>query len=106
MCPSPLPQPLPGNALKAASRAALKRAPALYRGTNLKGLRATKAVIASADRGSRGAYVKAHCGSVVAARTVVVYLDFPAMAPSASLRQGVLLVSRFAGRYRVWAQLH
>jgi hypothetical protein len=36
----------------------------------------------------------------------LVYLDFPAMRPSASLSQGVVLVSRLRGAYRVWAVLH
>ncbi len=72
----------------------------------LRGMRATEAVLARADDAGRGGYARATCGRRVENRTVVVYLEFPAMRPSASLSQGVVLVSRFAGEYRVWAQLH
>jgi hypothetical protein len=67
-------------------------------------MRATEAVLAPFDQ-DRGGYAR-KCGSAVHTRTVVVYLEFPAMKPSASLSEGVLLVSRFRGSYRVWAQLH
>lgn len=106
-CPKLRPQRLPANALAGATLAALSQAPAVYRGTKLKGMRATEAVLARVDVAGRGGYARAICGRRVQSRTVVVYLEFPAMRPtSASLSQGVLLVSRFAGEYRVWAQLH
>jgi len=50
--------------------------------------------------------VSIHCGRTVKQRTVLVFLTFPAMRPSASLSQGVLAVSRFDGTYHVWKQLH
>jgi hypothetical protein len=68
-------------------------------------MRATKAVLARNDP-DRGGYARLKCGRRMQERTVVVYLEFPAMRPSASLSQGVVLVSRFAGQYRIWAQLH
>lgn len=105
-CPKLRPQRLPGDALAGATLAALAEAPAVYRGTKLKGMRATEAVLARVDDAARGGYARATCGRRVQNRTVVVYLEFPAMRPSASLSQGVLLVSRLAGEYRVWAQLH
>jgi hypothetical protein len=105
-CPGLRPETLPGDALAGATRAALDQARGLYRGTKLRGMRATAAALASSDRGGRGGYARANCGRRVQSRTVVVYLEFPAMRPSASLSQGVVLVSRFGGRYRVWAQLH
>lgn len=103
-CPKPKPEPLPGDALIGATRAALAQARTLYKSTNLTGMRATEAVLATFN-GPRGGYAT-KCGGTVRARTVVVELEFPAEKPSSSLSQGVLLVSRFAGKYRVWAQLH
>ena len=104
-CPKLAMQRLDANAIARATTAALAEAHALYRGTNLKGMQATKAVLARLDPG-RGGYARVKCGRRAQARTVVVYLEFPAMRPSASLSQGVVLVSKFAGAYRVWAQLH
>lgn len=104
-CPRQRPQPLPGNALAGATLAALDQARAVYRNLNLKGMRATKAILADDDP-ARGAYAGLNCGRRVQRRTVVVYLQFPALLPSASLSQGVVLVSRFVGGYRIWAQLH
>jgi hypothetical protein len=46
------------------------------------------------------------CGSLVRSRTVVVDLLFPKMLPSASLSEGVALVSLFRTGYRVWAVDH
>lgn len=61
-------------------------------------------VLAARDR-DRGGFAR-KCGAAMRARTVVVYLEFPAMKPSSSLSRGVVLVSRFHGAYRVWAVLH
>jgi len=104
-CPTLHAQRLPSDALAGARNAALDQARAVYRGTNLKGMRATRVVRATHDR-ERGGYARVKCGRRMQERTVVVYLAFPAMRPSASLSQGVVLVSRFSGQYRVWAQLH
>jgi hypothetical protein len=99
-------QPLGADAVAHAATAALAQAPMVYRGTNLKGMRAVKSVLARSDDPGRGGYPRVKCGRDAQAQTVVVYLEFPAMRPSASLSQGVVLVSKFAGEYRVWAQLH
>jgi hypothetical protein len=105
-CPRLTMQPLPGDAVARASLAALDQARAVYGGLERKGMRVTRAALAPDDRTPRGAYARAKCGRAAQRRTVVVYLEFPAMRPSASLSQGVVLVSRFAGAYRVWARLH
>jgi hypothetical protein len=105
-CPKLHMQRLPGDAVARAALAALDQAPVVYRGTNLEGIRVTEAILARLDDPGRGGYARVKCGRRVQSRTVVVYLEFPAMLPSASLSQGVVLVSRFAGEYRVWAQLH
>jgi len=99
-------QRLPSGALAGARRAALRQARVVYRGFRLTGMRVTSAVPAAKDDPGRGAYARVKCGRRVQARTVVVGLEFPAMRPSASLSQGVVLVGRFSGVYRVWAQLH
>jgi hypothetical protein len=99
-------QSLPGDAIARAALAALDEAPALYRGIKLEGMRATKSILARDDDPGRGGYARVKCGRRAQTRTVVVELEFPAMRPSASLSQGVVLVSRFAGEYRVWALLH
>jgi hypothetical protein len=64
--------------------------------------------VLAVDDPTRGGYARVKCGPAMQRRTVVVYLFFPqpARRPSASLSQGVVLVSRFAGDYRVWARLH
>jgi hypothetical protein len=103
-CPRTAPRPLPPHALARAKSAALREAHALYRSTDLRGVRAVRAVLAGKDR-DRGGYA-AKCGGDVRARTVVVYLRFPAEEPSASLSEGVVLIARFRGGMRVWALLH
>jgi hypothetical protein len=97
---------LPGDAVALAALAALKEAPALYRGLKLTGMRVTESVLGRDDTSGRGGYARLNCGSRAQNRTVVVWLEFPAMRPSASLSQGVVLVSRFDSEYRVWALLH
>jgi len=46
------------------------------------------------------------CSNLVRRRTVVVDLLFPKMLPSASLSEGVVLVSLFKTGYRVWEVGH
>ena len=89
--------------IRSGGRQAARR---VYRDVNLEGKRVTEAILATSDSQGRGEYARKKCGQTVQARTVVVYLEFPAMLPSASLSQGVVLVGRFSGRYRVWAVLH
>jgi hypothetical protein len=47
-----------------------------------------------------------NCSNKARRRTVVVDLLFTKMLPSASLSEGVVLVSRFATGYRVWEVGH
>lgn len=92
------------DAVAGATEAALAQAGRVYSGTNLKGARVIKAVRATADA-ERGGYAKIKCGRKIQARTVVVYLDFPAERPSASLSQGVVVVSSTTHGYTVWARV-
>lgn len=92
------------DAVAGATEAALAQADRVYRGTNLKGARVIKAVRATADA-ERGGYAKIKCGRKIQARTVVVYLDFPAERPSASLSQGVVVVSPTTHGYTAWARV-
>ena len=73
-------------------------------------LKTAGATVVSAKRasaaGPRGEQVGRECGARARARTVVVELRFPRMAPSASLSEGVVDVSRFPNGYRVWAVVH
>jgi hypothetical protein len=96
---------LPPDAIAGASEAALAAAPHLYRGKNLHDMRALQATLAVADR-DRGLYPRVKCGRQFRHRAVIVYLDFPAERPSASLSQGVVVVFRAGDGYRVWAVLH
>jgi hypothetical protein len=105
-CPKLKMQSLPRDAVARAALAALDQARVLYRGFKLKGMRVTVSILARNDDAGRGGYARIKCGRRAQNRTVVVGLEFPAMRPSASLSQGVVLVSRFAGEYRVWALLH
>ncbi len=105
-CPKPRMQKLGRDALAQATTAALEEARLVFRGTKLKGMRATQATLARNDDAGRGGYARMTCGRRAQSRTVVVNLEFPAMLPSASLSQGVVLVSKFGGAYRVWAQQH
>jgi len=105
-CPRIRMQALPGDAVGRAALAALAQSPVLYRGLDLKDMRVTMSALARDDDPGRGGYARVKCGRRAEDRSVVVSLEFPAMRPSASLSQGVVLVSRFAGRYRVWALLH
>lgn len=102
-CPRPRPQRLPPDALAGAVLAALRQGRGVYGGVS--GIGATRAVLADDDP-VRGSYAGHNCGALVRHRTVVVYLRLPSRTPSASLSEGVVLVSRFSGRYRVWARLH
>jgi hypothetical protein len=105
-CPPEQSQPLDSDALDPAGQAALRQAPVLYPATDLRGMRVTRAIRATADDPGPGGYARLKCGRGGQARTVVIYLEFPAMRPSASLSQGRVLVSRFEGAYRTWALLH
>jgi hypothetical protein len=72
----------------------------IYTNINTNGYRVTSA--APAGGGGFGAIPAGMCGPLVGSRTYVVQLSFPAMAPSASLSQGQLFVSRFTQGWQVW----
>jgi hypothetical protein len=98
-------RPLPPDALAPAVLAALDDVDRRYTGIDTDGARVVKAARATFDQ-DRGGYAKAKCTTRIQNRTIVVYLEFPKMRPSASLSQGVVLVSRTVKGYRVWATLH
>jgi hypothetical protein len=95
--------PLPAEAVARAADQARIQAPALYKGFG-------PAVVELAWRAKFRLTVWAstpfHCSTTVRRRTIVVDLLFPKMLPSASLSEGVVLVSRFATGYRVWEVGH
>lgn len=96
---------LPANGVARAAARAVAEAKARYPHLDTTGVRVTRARPARAA-GPRGAQVSAQCGAKVRLRTVVVELRFPRLLPSASLSEGVVDVSRFAGGYRVWNVVH
>jgi hypothetical protein len=96
---------LRADSVARAAKVALARVSSAYRGYDTKGATVVSAAWASAA-GPWGNEVGRQCGARAAARTVVVQLRFPRMAPSASLSQGVVDVSRFAHGYRIWAVVH
>lgn len=105
-CPSSTPALLPADALARAVDAALAQAPQHYAGIDLTGVRAVQAQFARYGVGPSARAVSKKCGRLVRQRTVLVWLFFPAMRPSASLSQGVVAVSLIGGEYKVWALLH
>lgn len=72
-----------------------------YPGVNLDGVTA-RPKIATDDSNGIGGMAVHSCGEEVAARTLVVTLDFPAMGPSASLSSGVVFVSKTDAGWNVW----
>jgi len=102
-CPKTRPLPLPPDAVDRAADQARIQAPFLYRGFG-------PAVVALAWLAKFKLNVWAstplQCSNLVLSRTVVVDLLFPKMLPSASLSQGVVLVSLFPTGYRVWEVGH
>jgi hypothetical protein len=96
---------LPHGASTRAAGAARAQAAHWYPGVKTQGAKVVSAKLAR-NAGPRGVQVGLACGSRARARTVVVELRFPRMAPSASLSQGVVDVSRFKDGYRVWAVAH
>jgi hypothetical protein len=102
-CPKTQPLPLPPDAVDRAADQARIQAPFLYRGRG-------PAVVELAWRAKFKLAVWAstpfQCSNLVRNRTVVVDLLFPKMLPSASLSEGVVLVSLFPTGYRVWEVGH
>lgn len=96
---------LPHDATARAAHAAVAQAARSFPGLDTRGARVVSSRVAIAA-GPRGAEVALQCGAQARHRTVVVELRFPRMAPSASMSEGVVDVSRFAAGYRVWAIVH
>jgi len=94
---------LPAAAVAKAADRALVEAPHLYPGLGAAVVTQSAQAPYAAARGSEVAH---QCGRRAFHRTVVVELLFPKELPSASLSQGVVFVSRFATRYRVWEVAH
>jgi len=102
-CPKATPLALPADAVNRAADQARIQAPFLYPNFG-------PAVVELAWR----AIFKLHawasapfqCSNLVRQRTVVVDLLFPKMLPSASLSEGVVLVSLFKTGYQVWEVGH
>jgi hypothetical protein len=101
-CPK-APLPLPADAVDRAADQARIQAPFLYP-------KFGPAVVELAWRAVFRLQVWAstpfQCSNLVRKRTVVVDLLFPKMLPSASLSEGVVLVSLFKAGYRVWEVGH
>jgi hypothetical protein len=103
-CPSDA-RRLPANGVPAAAEAALAQASDLYGSEkNLQDMRVIQATWAP-RAAARGRYARVKCGRRVQKRTVVVELEFP-KEPGASLKQGIVLVSRIPSGYDAWAVLH
>jgi hypothetical protein len=84
----------------AAVEASLKTGPKEWRT-----YRITSAYPATSRKGF-GEIALTMCGPVVAGRTWIVEIHFPALEPSASLSQGQAFVSRFKSGWRVWFRYH
>jgi hypothetical protein len=92
------------NPVAPAPTVALREVRHLYRGINTDGAEVISSARATYD--GRGPQAKRECGRRVWRRTVVVYLEFPKMRPSASLSQGVVFVAHRASGWRVWEVVH
>jgi hypothetical protein len=104
MCPAH-PLPLGPAGVAGAAEAALAQARAVYGpGKDLTDMRVISAARAP-YAGGRGDYARVKCSVRTERRTVVVRLDFPAER-GASLREGIVLVSRLRGGFDVWTLLH
>jgi hypothetical protein len=102
-CPKANPLPLPADAVDRAADQARIQAPFLYP-------KHGPAVVELAWRAIFRLQVWAstpfQCSNLVRQRTVVVDLLFPKMLPSASMSEGVVLVSLFKTGYQVWEVGH
>lgn len=71
---------------------------------DIRGARVTQAALAT--KTVRGGYAKIKCGTATQRRTAVVFVQLPAMAPSASMSSAVFYTSRTARGWIVWFQIH
>lgn len=101
-CPADI-HALPADAVARAADQARIQAPHLYRGF---GPAVVELSWLAKFKLSVWASTPFHCSNWVRDRTVVVDLLFPKMLPSASLSEGVVLVSLFNNGYQVWEVAH
>lgn len=71
---------------------------------DVRGARAGRSVLATET--VRGGYARIKCGLGMRKRTAVVFVQLPAMAPSASLSSPVFYASRTSRGWVVWFQIH
>ena len=71
---------------------------------DIRGARTVRAELATQT--VRGGYAKIKCGAATQRRTAVVFVQLPAMAPSASMSSAVFYASRTARGWVVWFQIH
>ena len=95
--------PLKGESVARAADQARIEAPTLYKGF---GPAEVELAWRAKFRLNVWASTPFNCSDKLRRRTVVVDLLFPKMLPSASLSEGVVLVSRFPTGYRVWEVGH
>jgi hypothetical protein len=94
------------DARTAATAAAVAAVPQRYRPhIDTTGFQVTNAYPADPSAGF-GAIAYGLCGAAIGQRTWVVELSFPKMAPSVSLSEGQLFLSRFTDGWKVWFQYH
>ena len=101
-CPSKA-MPLTAESVARAADQARIEAPRLYKGS---GPAVVELAWQARFRLNVWAGTPFNCSNKARRRTVVVDLLFTKMLPSASLSEGVVLVSRFATGYRVWEVGH
>jgi hypothetical protein len=101
-CPTDI-HALPADAVARAADQARIQAPYLYRGV---GPAVVELAWLAKFRLNVWAATPFNCSNLIRQRTVVVDLLFPKMLPSASLSEGVVLVSLFNTGYRVWEVAH
>jgi hypothetical protein len=102
-CPKIRPLPLPPDAVDRAADQARIQAPFLFRGS---GPAVVELAWLAKFKLNVWASTPLQCSNLVRSRTVVVDLLFPKLLPSASLSEGVVLVSLFPTGYRVWEVGH
>jgi len=71
---------------------------------DVRGARAVRTALGTQT--VRGAYARIKCGRGMRKRTAVVFVQLPAMAPSASLSSAVFYASRTSRGWVVWFQIH
>lgn len=106
-CPKGTPLPFPSGAKQAAIAAVEASIPTIYKNVDTRGYRITGAwPAASRPNDPLSEMPGSLCGQLLAERTYIVTLFFPAMLPSADLSQGQDFVADFTSGWRVWFVYH